>query len=372
MAISQEVFATALQEQMKGLSETFMLWHPLLEAIVTRGNISKSTLEGPFRDFVLVQGGPGAVDTIYGGSEVISGGRTQQGVRGNTFAGRMIYSFDVPLKDLAYANGKQDLARILQNYPEMAVGDFHERISDQLATGTGAGVGAYPTLFGGTTIGAAAGVSTSTFNPEGTARSGFLLTEPIAAQMATVHNVNSSGGATGIVGWHNQYGQIAGGFSVSGRAVIRRAYYAASRQGKTLGDVDVLFADELTYLNLLEDLDDFVRVDSVKEGDHVPSKLREGIKYLSGTMYLESSIDTAAATLAATPAADGLVYGLKTPTWHAYNVGHGGEATKGNFEVRGPFRLPEQDMMRTEIVLHQGLYTNNRRANFTVTGGAIP
>ena len=371
MAISADVFATALQEQMKGLSETFMLWHPLLEAIVTRGNISKSTLEGPYREFVLVQGGPGSVDTIYGGSEVISGGRTQQGKRGNTYAGRMIYSFDVPLKDLAYANGKQDLARILQNYPEMAVGDFHERISKQIATGTGVGVGAFATLFGGTTIGAAAGVSSSTFNPEGTARSGFLLTEPIASQAATVHGVDSSGGAGGVVGWHNQYEDISS-FATDGRSKLRKAYYAASRQGKTLGDVDVMFADETTYLNLLDDLDDFVRVASIKEGDHAPKNIREGIKYLSGTMYLEDSIDTAAATLAAGPAADGLIYGLKTAAWHAYNVGHGGEATKGNFEVRGPFRLPEQDMMRTEIVLHQGLYTNNRRANFVVTGGAVP
>ena len=136
--------------------------------------------------------------------------------------------------------------------------------------------------------------------------------------------------------------------------------------------MDVLFADETTYLNLLDDLDDFVRVASIKDGDHAPKNIREGIKYLSGTLYLEDSIDTTASTLAAGPAADGLMYGLKTATWHAYNVGHGGEATKGNFEVRGPFRLPEQDMMRTEIVLHQGLYTNNRRANFVVTGGAVP
>ena len=46
--------------------------------------------------------------------------------------------------------------------------------------------------------------------------------------------------------------------------------------------------------------------------------------------------------------------------------------SQGNFDVRGPFRLPEQDMMRTEIVLHQGLYCNQRRTNFVVTGGAVP
>jgi len=370
MAISPEVFATALQEQMKGLSETFMLWHPLLEAIVTRGNIDSSTLQGPFRDFVLVQGGPGSVDTIYGGSEVLSGGRTQQGIRGNTFAGRMIYNFDVPLKDLAYANGKQDLARILQSYPENAIGDFHERISAQLATGTGAQVGAYPTLFGGTSVGV--GTSSVSFNPEGTARSGLFLAEPIAAQTSTVHNVISSSGAGGCVGWHNQYARIGSGFATDGRFQLRAAYFDASTQGKTMGPVDVMFADRLTYMHLLDDLDDYVRVDSVTEGDHVPKNIRQGIKFMSGTMYLESSIDIGATSLAGTPAADGLVYGLNTGSFYAYNVGHGGEETKGNFEVRGPFRLPEQDMMRTEIVLHQGLYCNQRRTNFIVTGGAIP
>jgi hypothetical protein len=52
-------------------------------------------------------------------------------------APRLIYAFDVPGKDLAEANGEMDLARILQHYPELALSDFHERISNQLGTGNG-------------------------------------------------------------------------------------------------------------------------------------------------------------------------------------------------------------------------------------------
>jgi len=366
MAISADVYATALQEQMKGLSETFMLWHPLLEKIVTNGNIKTDTLQGPFRDFTIVQGGPGKVTTIYGGSEVISGGRTQQGKRGNTFAGRMIYHFDTPLKDLAYANGAQDLAQLLKNYPEASVGDLHERISTQLACGTGVDVGAFATLFGGE------GAGSVTFNPEGVARNGFLQSDTVANQTATIHNLAAQSHATdGTTGWYNQFEDISG-FSTDGLRLLRKAYYAASRQGKVGGPVDLMFADEQSYLNLLDELTDSVRISSVSKGDFVPSNIREGIEFLDATLWLEDAIDLSNANyaLGAGNASGGLIYGLKSSTWFAYNVGHGGEETKGAFSWRKPFRLPEQDMLRTEMVLHQGLYCNQRRANFVVCGGA--
>ena len=46
--------------------------------------------------------------------------------------------------------------------------------------------------------------------------------------------------------------------------------------------------------------------------------------------------------------------------------------TKGDFSVRGPFRIPEQDLFRYEYVLNMGMYCDQIRANGVVTGGATP
>ena len=161
MAIAPDVLATALQELMPSYSELFTKWHPVLDRIVLKGNIDRDVLTGPYREFAVVTDGPGTVTQILTGSEVIAGGRNQNAVRGNTFAPRLIYAFDVPGKDLAEANGAMDLARIIQHYPELALGDFHERIARQMAVGDGLDVGGFLTLNGDTT-----------YTPQGAARAG--------------------------------------------------------------------------------------------------------------------------------------------------------------------------------------------------------
>jgi len=360
MGISADVLATALQELMPGYSELFTLWHPLMEKVVLKGNMDKKALDGPYREFVVVQGGPGNVTQVTHGSEVIAGGRNQQAVRGNTYAPRLIYAFDVPGKDLAEANGKQDLARILQHYPELGMLDFHERISDQLGTGNGSGVGGFPTLNGDTT-----------YSPNGTARAGILEYKTPATQGNTVHGLSS----TTTTGWQNQYGEIAS-FAAGGRATMRKVYYACNRQGaKVLGKCDLLLGDETSYLNYITDLDDQVRIvtPSTKEGDRAPEKIRDGVKFLDADFFLEESIDVSAAEFTTAAASAGVIYFLNSATWHMYTLGHdSGKETKGNFATRGPFRIPEQDLFRYEIVLNMGLHTTSKRHNGVVTGGNRP
>ena len=77
MAISPDVLATALQELMPAYSELFVSWHPVLEKLVSKGNLTRETLKGPWREFVVVTDGPGDVTLIQTGSEVIAGGRHQ-------------------------------------------------------------------------------------------------------------------------------------------------------------------------------------------------------------------------------------------------------------------------------------------------------
>jgi len=363
MAISPDVLATALQELMPSYSELFVTWHPVLEKILNKGNLDRDVLTGPYREFAVVTDGPGQVTQILTGSEVIAGGRRQNAVRGNTYAPRLIYAFDVPGKDLAEANGAMDLARILQHYPELALGDFHERIARQMATGDGADVGGFLTLNGDTT-----------YAPNGVARTGALEFMSQAAQVAAANSIFDLDKGT-TDGWYNQYANVTS-FATNGRSQMRRAYYAASRQGKTKGAVDCLLGDEESYLNYIEDLDDQVRVVKV-DGDKAPSMVRQGIKFLDADFYLEDAIDlTSTAFTAGTNAANttrGVIYMMKSPTWYAYTLGHdAARETKGDFSVRGPFRIPEQDVWRYEIVLNMGLHSNQMRANAVVTGCGTP
>ncbi len=374
--ISPDVLATALQELMPSYSELFATWHPVLDRVINKGNMDRSVLKGPFREFAVVTGGPGTVTQVVTGSEVIAGGRNQNATRGDTYAPRLIYAFDVPGKDLAEANGEMDLARIIQHYPELALADFHERIAEQFSQGTGLGVGGFATLNGATT-----------YSPNGAARSGAIKFAPrtgVNSQESGV-GVGASNLRYGLQsgttdGWYNQFADIPGaGFAASnGRKFMREVYYAASRQMKTMGPVDLLLGDEASYLNYLDSLDSQVRIitDSTKDGDRAPRKIQQGVKFLDADFYLEDSIDITSTAFnqggGPGPANDGVIYFLNTATWYAYTLGHdANRETKGDFSVRGPFRIPEQDLFRYEIVLNMGIHTNQLRANGAVTGGAV-
>ena len=374
MAISPDVLATALNELMPSYSELFVKFHPLMEKILVNGNLDSAALKGPEREFAVVTDGPGTITHVQTGSEIIAGGRRQNAHRGKVVAPRLIYAFDVPGKDLAEANGEMDLARILQHYPELALSDFHERISRQLGTGdsaiTGDGVESFCTLNGN-----------RSFAPAGANRDGFLAALAQASNNNTVHDLACAGAGAPIAGWGNQYEDITS-FAVNGRSQMRKAYFAASRQGKTAGPVDLMIGDESSYLNYIDDLDDQVRVVKV-EGDKAPPLVRQGVKFLEADFFLDDSIDIASAAYTlggktnsgtgTSAGADGIIYGFKTPTWHLFTLGHdAGRETKGDFAVRGPFRIPDQDVYRYELVLMMGMHTTQLRSNFVVTGAGTP
>lgn len=359
MAISPDVLATALQEQRPGYIETFLSWHPLIEKIVLAGGIGRTTSGGPWTEFVVLTGGPGGVTTINFGSELITRGRSQNAKRGSEYAARMIYSFAVPAKDLAQANGKMDLAKILEKYPEQALADFHQRLCDQLAHGAGLQVGGFLTFNG-----------QRTYETEGTARTGVFEFAAPASQSNTVHGLTQ----TTTPGWYNQYKDISS-FATHGRRRLREAKQLAERQGKeVMGRIDLVFCDEGTYNNYIDDLDEKVRIisgNTGKVGDMSPQKIREGIAFLgseSTVMYLEDSIDVTEFTGVA---ADGVAYGINSKTWEMVSYGHdASKETKGYFDTIGPMRHPDQDAWLYDMVLHSAMFCKSRRHNFAVTGGA--
>ena len=335
MAISADVLQSALQELMPSYSELFVKWHPVLERVLLKGNIDKNVLTGPYREFAVVSDGPGDVTQILTGSEIVNGGRNQNASRGNTYAPRMIYAFDVPGKDLA---------RIIQHYPELALSDFHERIAKQIVQGNGNNVGGFFSMNGA-----------QTYNPQGTARTGAFEYIAPASQTATVFNIAKST----ATGWYNQFEEITA-FGTNGRAQMRKCYYACSRQQKTLGPVDLILGDEGSYLAYLDDLDQQVQIvtDKTTSGDRAPNNIRQGVKFLDADFYLEDAIDDLAGQ-----------FGSDGHSNHATGSDANKES-KGDFSVRGPFRIPEQDLFRYEIVLNMGMHTNQLRANGVVTGGA--
>jgi hypothetical protein len=356
MAISPDVLASTLKDLLPGYSETFTKWHPLLDAIVTGGNLSKKKLEGPSREFTVVTGGPGQVTHVQTGNEVINGGRKQLAVRGNEVAPRLIYAFDVPRKDMAEANGKQDLAKLIKTYPERALHDFYEMLSQQLAVGDGAnGVGGFVTLNGG-----------KYYNPDGIEDRSGILESTSSTSTRKVNGLTSAG----TPGWQNQYAHTTG-FSVDGVRKMREVYFKCQREGRVAdGTVDMMFGDEVSFLNYMDSLQDHVRTGQIESTDG-KNYGRQSIKFVDSDFYLEDSIDLT--KFAATNASkDGCVYMLNSSSFEAFTLGSNASMEgKGFFDQGAPMRIPDLDAYRYELILYFGLHTVQRRANGIVTGTAL-
>ena len=357
MAYSPDILVTALQELLPGYNETFTLFHPCFDAVVKRGQKGKA--KNPWKEFALVPEGPGTLNTIIDGDEFINGGRRQTAVKGDTYASTMVYAYDVPCQDLRNANGEADVVGLIKKYPERAMMDFQEIIARQLVMGNGAGAGSFFTFNGDTT-----------YNPKGLgARRGMFEFNEANAQTTDAFGVARNS----IVGWHNQYAHITS-MGGDGRKQMRKAYNDASQQGaQAEGDVDLMFGDRDSFDNYVDDLTDFVQFvnaeGDVKKGDPSPTKLREGIRFKSAIFYPEPFIDRTA--FLDPDALLGVIYGIHSASMNLYTAGtDASRETGGDFAARDPFRLPHQEMFRYELVLSMGMYCDNLRRNFAVTGGA--
>ncbi len=360
--VSPDVLFTALEDYSPVLTETFFVKHPLMNAIYQSNQIKKVGLEGPFRTFGLRTGAPGTVNTIINGSETINGGRKDIGVKGREDAVRLIYAYDVPNQDLDLANGKQDIVKLLETYPEASMDDFQMRINRQIAVGDGEDVGGFVTLNGN-----------ATYAPLGVAKTGIMSFAARASQTSTVFNVPKEAAAVNpTTGWYNQREHITA-FATDGLRKLRAAYFAATRQGREQGILDIGFADEATYLNLLDTYEQFVQAPVGIGNDVIAATTPDFVMFHKCKMFLEQDIEIAAAGFDSTDAEEGLVYMLNSKTWELFHASHNEYDGKGKpnlFRMRQPFRHPQQDMMRFEAVLHANIVCNNLRANAVVTGGA--
>ena len=356
MATNADVLNFATQKLIPKWTEQFYQHHPVLEKVILKGNIERSTQGGPYIEFPIVSNGPGAVTRIENGSEVYSSTRRTVGSRGQIYCPRMIYSFIIPGKDLAEASGETAIARLIKVYPEAALMEFHEYIVSQFVNGDGAtnNVQGFLTLNGDTN-----------FNPQGTAVNGILDFQAPNAQTQTVLNIAKS---NTVSGWYNQFQQVTS-FATDGRSQMRRAYWDASLQGKQGGPVDVMLGDMVSFNNYYDDLDDQVRYQIKFDGEKGRG-VRQGLMFQEAEFYVEPELDYTASTFTSRT---GVIYMLKADTWHLYNQGEdSGMETKGDFAFRGPVKVPGQDAWEWEIVLSMQMYSDRLNANACVAGTANP
>ena len=355
MATNADVLNFATQKLVPKWTEQFYQHHPVLDKIVLKGNIERGTQGGPYLEFPVVTNGPGKVTRNETGSEVSSSVRRTGGTRGQIYAPRMVYSFIIPGKDLAEASGETAIARLIKVYPEAALMEFHEYIVEQLVNGNGSGnnVQGFLTLNGDTS-----------FDASGTAEAGILDFTTPTLQTETVLNIAKQG-TTGTTGWFNQYQNVSS-FATDGRKQMRRVYWDASLQGKQGGPVDPMIGDILSFNNYYDDLDDQVRYNIKFDGERGKG-VRQGLMFQEAEFYVEPGLDPTDTDVFTSR--DGVIYFLKTDTWHLYTQGEdSGMETKGDFAFRGPVKVPGQDAWEWEIVLSMQMYCDRLNANGCIDG----
>lgn len=366
MSIHVDVVNSAMLHLLPKYVETFLQGHPFLEKLWDGGKVKKENLKGPYMEFDVVVQGPGKVTAQTYGTESLASTRKTISAKGNEFTNRSIYHFDIPNKDLALAGGENDLAEILENYPEVALADFRQQFSAQViraASSSGAiaaGLGGYTTLNG-----------QQTYAPNGTARTGVFTFS--TTQNATVHGLPMEDAASSpTTGWKHGYADISS-MGSNGLKQLRTLKQAASQSGLKLegGGVDLMLADQASYQNVVDEYDAAVIVNDKIDNPASKFSGRDAIKFDGADLYWEPDIDLTDTTSFSGVALDGLIYGLSTAFWcWLISSNNQDKTTNGMFELTPPMLSPFQDAWQWRIINHSNIFCKSLRHQFALTGSA--
>lgn len=357
MALSQADAVSALDDLMAENTKTFEVPHYFFEAVIDNASMEK--LQGPRATFVVTPTGPGNATSHKGGSETFNGGRRENSVKASAFLGQSSYTVDIPDKEIRRLGGKQDLVKLLKQYPENGDIDFKQKLVRQVFSGNEAEMDAHFTMN-----------SQQSYDPEGLgARTGLFEAAAPTAQTGTVFGLAKNS----VKRWHHQYERI-GSFAVDGVSKLRRAHYAAQAALKDKRAKGIKFwaVDALTFYNYVDWMDDRVVVNDKPKTDSSIDDVAPGLS-LMGTgsrIYLENGIDLDAFT---GDMADGVAYGLDPGTWVFFTAEgeHAGEKlVEGWFGHRKPYWMPDQPVLRCVSMLTFNMYCFNIAKNALVTGGA--
>lgn len=334
---------------------------PFLREMVEKKRIAHASAGAVSKEFLLVHGAPGTANTIVHGGEEIQGGMKKISVRGTESLVRSIVAFDIPRGELALSGTKQDMGRIVEAYPDLALLKAHDNYVKQTLTGTAdAGYGGFTTWNG-----------QSTYAPQGIAKDGLFRDAALASQTGTVHGVVKQGGAGGITGWGNQYRQITN-FSNHGLRRIREMQSLLSRLGRKMKPTaEIGFTDATSYHNYISQLDGAVRytADHPRSKDKYNVEDSEGVLIGRTRMYIEDLMDISTMGGDFT---NGAMFFISPETFELLLPNqHKDLAGTSFFGFNGPFRIPLQDLVRTELLLNFNSYCDNLRLNALITGSAV-
>lgn len=358
-SFNPDVIVAGIQKVEEAEGSTFDLYHPAWNRVINAQG-KPPTLPEIYKEFGLVPVSPESITTVEKGTETLKAGRRQGSVKGNTFATRIVYAYDLPAKDLADISEAQDLVGIIKKYPMRAKLGVIEKMTKQFVMGNVPDLPGFITLNGD-----------ATYRPNGATRQGLLSFADKADQTGIVHGVARNS----IEGWHNQHRHVSG-FSNNGRRQIRRAFHDTSEQGSALyGKVDTILADRISYDNYLDDLEGFLVQDRTKlSGDPGPDEngFREGVPFfMGGNCRIYSEQHIVPSEFVSERAKAGVMYGLNSRTMKMYTKGDNQKTTDGWFAHRKPHRAERQEVFIYETVIHVGMYCFDLRRNFTVTGTAV-
>lgn len=359
MSFDKDILVASLQKIEASKGQLFDHYHPVISKILKK-NGTPPVLDRAFTEFVLVPVSPERVTRMRHGTEIIKGGRRTGSVKGNSYAERIIYSYDVPIKMLADVSSKQELGRIIEMYPLRSRINFMERIVRQIVMGNEPDMGGILTLNG-----------EQQYDPDGNVRDGVFEFEDPANQTGSPFNVTKNS----IPGWYHQRRHI-NGFDSEGRFRLRQAFYDCAEQGTMMrGRVDCMIADRGTYDNYVAELEGLIAIDTKSiTHDTAPGEdeFRDGVPFdKSGKVRMYSEQAIRLNEFSSADAQDGVVYGLNSRTWHMFRKGGGQNTTNGWFADKKVKEAERQEVLIHASVLHMGMYCDDLRRNFVVTGGAI-
>lgn len=379
MAISADVLASALQHLTPRFTELFLRGIPLFAYLIGKqlgtgaggGNLEQFSLDGPYLEFNVLKGGPGQITAIRDGTELINSQRSQQLVRGNEYPFMHLYHYLVPIKDLMEAGGKNDLAKLISKYPEVAVAHNKQLVNRQIARGAGSsgsssgdqGTNGIFTLNG-----------LHPYSPQGTSRTGLFQFAAPASQTATVHGLAMQGNASGVTGWYHQYDHV-NSFRADGMRRWRAGVQKANQEGLMLqpGGIDLICSDQASFLNMLDAVDEKVVIIDKEKYPLAQYLNRQGYKMDDGSdWYWDPDIDLTDTTSFSTAATQaGVTYCLNTQFFKLLIQNQNKEAGgTGMFDMRPHIELPNQPAWQFRILSYWNVYCESLRNQLVLTGTA--
>ena len=381
MAITQpqDVLHSVVVDLSTELVDVFSKGHPAVEAIL-KGSKDEG-LESHEKAFDVMIGDPATSVKVATGGEMLTSQRKRISRQATERPSRVVLLYEVPNRELARTGKKKDMVRIFDKYPKATMIGARERFVRQFIRGASS-AGNDPSgdygFSGQVTLNADMTYSPDTASGY-TARRGILgytgrVARPDAGagQTYTIHGLPMEDATTDPTnGWYHQYGDISS-MGTDGRRVINTVLQRANFQGEGENGVDIMMADEATFQNLVDNLEQIAWINNDLVSVSTKATKRRGIKFGDIPLYHEPEIDIADTTCYTTSAPqDGLLIGLSLDAWKMFFAnGHSAQATNGNFEAMAPILLQDRDSYQYRLVCDFNLYCNDLRRQMVVTGGA--